>query len=429
MAIRANREGPPSRRSFFPRFAGKRKAVRLAAVPVLLILVILTFDKTLFLFRLAGAALLTGQNSGSRFVALADCAYRRSSLLPRLTAESENPEFVAAWIAAHLQHNDGRIREPETASFLERVTTRFPENVVLDSLGFYGHRTGPRDWGNFDPLFFRLARDPEFNALSLGVLTRCFQDGRLPPDALAPLLGYLDWMKNSALADGLRQWAAGAGLSGEVRLSAAPVPTSEAPGGRPDPEAVRKALSRALGVDAVELALGDELLNVGRGIGMGDDGNPWEFIDMSRREPFASGSFTGGADAAAGSALRVMGFFARPEPGRVACRAGFGRRAAIPIGTGTYLFHFLYRTWGAEERPSFWLAAPEFIPEHELRPTHGVWRRVLYVFRNGELGIPELEPHLRMWGTGIVWFTGIGLFEVEVRSPDLPPAKEALFYE
>jgi len=430
LAIRADRGGQRRPGAGFLRLAGrKKKAALLAGVPILLILLILTFDKSVFLFRLAGAALRSGKGGRDYLTAMADCAYRRPRLLPLLADESGNPEFLATWIASHLRRGEGQIRNKDTAPFLERVTARFPENILLDSLGFYEKRTGSRDWGNFDPLFFRLAGDPDVNAVSYRALTGAFQDGRLQADALPPLLSYLAWMNNPALAGDLRDWAAGAGLPGEVLAGSAGALSSLAPAARINPEAVRKALSEVLHVEAAELELGKDMMDAAKSFEPGAYDEPWEFVDMSRREPFATGSFAGGADAGAGPALRVMGFFVKNEPGRIPCRAGFSRKPAIPLGAKTYLFHFFYRTLGAGERPSFWLAAPEFIPERELGPTQGEWRRVLYVFRNGELGIPESQPQLRMWGTGTVWFAGIGLCELGIRALNLPSAKEALFYE
>ena len=81
------------------------------------------------------------------------------------------------------------------------------------------------------------------------------------------------------------------------------------------------------------------------------------------------------------------------------------------------------------ERPSFWLADVKYISEREIGPTGGAWRRVLFIFRNAELAIPEVKPLLRMWGTGTVWFADIGLYAVEEGGPLLPPAKETLLDE
>ncbi len=101
MAIRTGREGPPSPGSGFSRLTGRKRTALLAGIPILLVLLGLTFDKTLFLFRLAGAALFSGKDGRGRLGVLADCAYRRPGLLPLLLDESADPEFLAGWLAAH----------------------------------------------------------------------------------------------------------------------------------------------------------------------------------------------------------------------------------------------------------------------------------------------------------------------------------------
>ncbi|OGD18267.1 MAG: hypothetical protein A2W03_14090 [Candidatus Aminicenantes bacterium RBG_16_63_16] len=435
MAIRAGREGPPSPGSDFSRLTGRKRTVLLAGLPILLVLLGLTFDKTLFLFRLAGAALRSGKNDRSYLKAMADCAYRRPGLLPLLTDEAADPEFLSGWLAAHLRRGDLQIKKKDTAAFLGRVTARFPDNVILEELGLYGGENLTGDWQSFDALFFGMVADPEFNDLSFRALTASVRDGRLPPECLSPLLSYLAWRKNPGLERKLRDWKTSQGIGGEppaeypeippsALRSALPEAGSQAGGG-----ALRSALARLLKIDPAKAKVGE---NVIAAAGLADRDSlekSWEFLDLSSREPFSRGSFAGGPDPQAGGALRVMGFFVRTEPGKVPCRAGFIRKQAVPLGAKTYVLDFFYRTLGRTERPSFWLASPELMPERELDPAAGEWRRVLFVFDNGELGIPSVQPLLRMWGTGTVWFAGLGLYELETGGHNLPPGKGSLFYE
>jgi hypothetical protein len=436
LAITTGREEPPNPGTGLLGLSSKgKRTVLLAGLPIALVLLILTFDKTVFFFRLTGAALRSGEGGPRYLKTVAECAYRRPSLLPLLDYEAASPDFLAAWLAAHLRSGDLQIRKKDTAALLERLTARFPDNVIMGELGLYGGENAARDWQCFDPLFFRLAADQEFNDLTFRALTASVSDGRLPPDSLTPLLSYLAWVKNHGLERKLRDWGAGQGVAGKTPPESLEEPApalataSTGAGSQAGTEDLRSALGRHLKVDRAEVRLGENLLEA-RGPAAGDAlEKAWEFLDMSSRVPFAKGSFAGGADPQADGALRVMGFFVKDEPGKVPCRAGFGRKQAIPLGAKTYLCYFFYRTLGRAERPSFWLAAPEFMPERELGPTAGAWRRVLYVFDNGKLGIPEVQPILRMWGTGTVWFAGPGLRELESADLSLPGGKDILFYE
>lgn len=423
MATTTRREAPPSPGAGRLRLTpGLNRAARFAGIFVLFLILILTFDKTAFFFRLTGAALLSGQGGPAYFAAVAKCAYQRPGLLPLLENEAADPDFLAAWLAEHLRRGDSDLGKSGYGAFSERMAAKFPDNIILDSLGISGDAVAGRRWQDFDALFFRLVRDPEFNRLTYPALTRSFRDGRLPWVALPRLLSYLAWIGNSDLVAQLQEWGNGEALP--PRPAAPPLPGPPA-----EPDEICAALARLLEIDPGRLGLGENLI-AGPGLsGRASFERSWEFLDMSGKLPFARGSFAGGVDPLAGPALRVMGFFTEETSGRIPCRAGFGRRQAIPLRPEIYLFTFRYRTQEDSERPSFWLTALEYISERKIDPTGGAWRRVLFVFRNEGLAIPEVQPHLRMWGTGTVWFTDAGLYAIETDGPFLPAAKEVLVYE
>ncbi len=66
------------------------------------------------------------------------------------------------------------------------MAAKFPDNIILESLGISGDAVAGRRWQDFDALFFRLVGDPEFNRLTYPALTRSFRDGRLPPESPSP---------------------------------------------------------------------------------------------------------------------------------------------------------------------------------------------------------------------------------------------------
>ena len=118
MATTTRREAPPSPGAGRLRLTpGLKRAARFAGILVLLLILILTFDKTAFFFRLTGAALRSGQRGPGYFAAAAECAYQRPGLLPLLETEAANPDFLAAWIAEHLRRGDSDLGKSGYGSF------------------------------------------------------------------------------------------------------------------------------------------------------------------------------------------------------------------------------------------------------------------------------------------------------------------------
>jgi hypothetical protein len=398
-----------------------KRAARFAGILVLLLILILTFDKTAFFFRLTGAALRSGQGGPGYFAAVAGCAYERPALLPLLGRQAAEPDFLAAWLAEHLRRGNADIKGSGPEALFEDAAAKFPDNIILDSLGAYKNGREGRVWQDLDALFFRLAGDPAFNSVSRPALVGASREGRLPAKVFGLVLSYLNWAGNPVLAENLKE-EIGQGLGARAKAVAEHLPP-------PETDDARQGLARRLNLDPAQLAFGEDLI---AGQGLADRssfGRSWEFLDMSGRDPFAAGSFAGGFDPKAGSTFRIMGFYAGATTGRIPCRAGFGLRQALRLGPETYVFTFRYRTLGDAELPSFWLAAVEYLSERRLEPMAGEWRRTFFIFRNAELGIPEVKPLLRMWGTGTVWFADIGLYAVEEGGTNLPPAKETLLDE
>jgi hypothetical protein len=396
-----------------------RLKIKTAVVlPLALILLFLSYDKAAVFFKLAKYALQSEKKRESDFISLARDSFRNPRLFPLLEENARSKDLLALWVTEYIRYAEKEGPASGSAGLVSLAAQQFPENVILSSLQFYPEERPAPDWENFDRLFFRVLEDPELNALSLRTLKESFLDGRIPPDKLRLLLPYLTWAGNRRLAEDLWNWGMGEKtvrpvLSGSLDRDLYPKSDEVQPDSTSEEAGIWKVAGRLLGVNSDEIGRGEDLIPDGHFWELDAFPRGWEFSDMADQKPFAKGSFYGGFDSAAGNSLRVMGFFAQADPDKIPCRAGFWLKESIAVRPRTYLFSFRYMTLGRTERPSFWLASPEYVLEKELESSPLVWSQCVYVFNNRELGIPEVRPLLRMWGTGAVWFDDIHLFEIE----------------
>jgi hypothetical protein len=105
---------------------------------------------------------------------------------------------------------------------------------------------------------------------------------------------------------------------------------------------------------------------------------------------------------------------------------GLQLRKRINLSDSTYLLHFRYKTSGQSEIPSFWLAY-EIRKAHRIEPADSGWKEVFYIFNNNHYKLPQVQPLLRMFGTGSVWFENIGFYRIEWEG--LPVEQDALIIQ
>jgi hypothetical protein len=296
---------------------------------------------------------------------------------------------------------------------------KFPENVFLDEFNLYKTETMAKSWENFDPLFFGLMDDPEFNDLSYDVLVDSFLTGKIDKKNLDSLIYYLNWNRNDSLSIDLIKWGETEGILNEEQYNFLMEDLTSR-------QAEIQEQSKTVGAGPVELLSSIKKLmelkglNINLGRNLICDGGLdkkaslhmyWTFSDMSDKEPFSKGSFIGDIDEYEKNSIRVMGFYTEKTENRHDARGGFWYKSNIPLDRKYYLFHFKYMTLEESESPSFWLT-DELGKEPRLQPTQKVWKECFYLFNNSTLNLTIVKPLLRMWGVGTVWFEDIGLFEL-----------------
>jgi hypothetical protein len=138
-------------------------------------------------------------------------------------------------------------------------------------------------------------------------------------------------------------------------------------------------------------------------------GDPWNFalfaVGPDRVRPYAGNA-----------ALRIDGIYLEQHPEREAARSGLWH-APIEVAAGQpYVLSFVYRTAQVTERGAgLWLSAkPEvlFAGEQFLPPTNGLWKRVVIIAWNRSQQPEQIQPLLRLWGTGSVWYDNVSLYQI-----------------
>ncbi|NIM16538.1 MAG: hypothetical protein GTO45_31380, partial [Candidatus Aminicenantes bacterium] len=123
------------------------------------------------------------------------------------------------------------------------------------------------------------------------------------------------------------------------------------------------------------------------------------------------GSFVMGPDQVdSNPVMRVMGFFVSHRPDKSKPRAGVRYRKKFPAENGFYIFGFDYCTVTGGERPSFWLA--HGLAEKHLHPTQRKWQKVVFLLNNSANTYKQINPLVRMWGTGTLLVDNVFLAKI-----------------
>lgn len=183
------------------------------------------------------------------------------------------------------------------------------------------------------------------------------------------------------------------------------------------------AFDALLGWNAVSGKLGNELIKNGTFSDLSRDGFPtnWMRSYMSSGEPWNHGLFVLGLDS--GSA-RIDGMAINQIKGLEPARAGLWYQwpITIPAKTG-YIFSFKYRTYNLQaltQGATFWLTYANGVTvesDQALEPTNGRWHTVRLVDWNKSDKPIVMQPLLRSFGLGTVWFDNVSLRLVH---PDKP---------
>jgi hypothetical protein len=281
---------------------------------------------------------------------------------------------------------------------ISTVYLKFKDNFYLqDLLGNIGKE---RDWENLDEVSFALLTDREMNPATIEIIEKI--GGSLDPGFIGNLVDFLSWKQNSQLCRYLasrylpegRPFRSEGLKSRDVEESAARL------------EAV---LDEKYKLKPDEM--GDNLVRCPGFADYGQVKTYWYFSKMAGKTVFSRGSFFTGLDRSGiNPVMRVMGFFVSTEPGKSKPRAGVRYRGRFPAENGFYVFSFDYCTATGKERPSFFLA--NGLPERPLPPTGQKWQKVIFVLNNSANTYNQLNPLVRMWGTGTLLVDNVFLAKV-----------------
>ena len=101
-------------------------------------------------------------------------------------------------------------------------------------------------------------------------------------------------------------------------------------------------------------------------------------------------------------------------------RAGFYAKKIMLKPNTPYVISFYYKTKGLKDgQAAFWISGDKDIisPHDYLLPnTDGFWRKFLIIGWNKKEKLVEVEPLIKSYGTGEVWFDDVALEEIVISS-------------
>jgi len=155
----------------------------------------------------------------------------------------------------------------------------------------------------------------------------------------------------------------------------------------------------------------------------------WVWSAMFNQSPFAEALFYGGEDTLSpiqgNRHARIFGLWvAAPKSGQSRARAGYWdvqRTSPEPVYLqpgATYLFSVYYRTLQVtEDVASVWLAGTQnsfWVHDHLLPPTDGIWQHFVAIGTNRNTEAVVIAPLLRSFGSGVVEFDAVEVYELNV---------------
>jgi len=397
----------------------EKKAVQSLAAVLLLILSLFSINSLIFSVRLFRLSIGTIQKAETENRVLARNFLLNKRLSPLVRDRSHQTDLFLASLVTELIADDEVLRlEREFEELGKTVIDRFPENIFLVHYGLYEEGIADQDWANFDALSLKLLRESRFNSMSFPILTQNIAENKIPDSSLPFLIRYLNWMHNFSLSGDLLSWARKSKKIDDAVYDTLQKDISQRKTSRSAPQ--ESPLERSgdfffsipFEKGKVEVEAGSNLLLGKKMRSVSSQTGGWIFTDISDTDQYAKGSFYGDIDRFQNNRLRVMGFFTRYFEGKGFAHGGLQMGKKIGLTEDLYLFHFKYKTSGQSEIPSFWLAY-EFEKLQRIAPAESGWKDVFFLFNNAYYKLPFVQPFLRMFGTGSVWFENIGLYKID----------------
>ena len=225
----------------------------------------------------------------------------------------------------------------------------------------------------------------------------------------------------------LRRSLAWIGAQGDVP------PTT--PVAAPDDDHLRLDIAGSLHISASTIALGPELVVNGGfeavdcrtgAISYCTPDSTWSQVTWSDR-PANKALFVAGVDvnAAVGThTLRIDGLLIEQDPTYELARAGYWHAPIMLTANAVYLITFFYRTYEAPDlSAAIWLTAdPHVIAANDTRlpSTGNLWRRIVLIGWNRSPKPETIQPLLRSFSKGSVWFDNFSIRQLTLPSSITP---------
>jgi hypothetical protein len=191
------------------------------------------------------------------------------------------------------------------------------------------------------------------------------------------------------------------------------------------PEPDRSLVAEQLGVPAEAISFGPELVKNG-GFEHYDRLNArivgWSYSFLSLGNPWNLAAFVVGVDNTSpwngALSARIDGLYQERAAEREHARAGLWHKGIGIKPDTSYVVSFAYRTRQAQgEIAAIWLTGePDVLWQHDkhLPPTQGEWKHQTIVGSNRSGRQATINPLLRSWDEGSVWFDDVSIREIVV---------------
>lgn len=295
---------------------------------------------------------------------------------------------------------------------LSSVHVKFQDNFYLQDL--LGNIAEDRDWENLDQVSFDLLTDESMNSLTAAIIEKI--DTRLDRAFIRNLADFASWKGNIRLSRH---------LVSRYPLEGVPFRAGELKVWNFNESAARLKAILFKKYKLSDDETGKNLIQCPCFTTPGEVEKRWYFSKMASKTVFSRGSFVMGPDQVnSNPVMRLMGFFVSHRPDKSKPRAGVRYRKKFPAENGFYIFGFDYCTVTGGERASFWLA--NGLAEKHLPPTQRKWQKVVFLLNNSANTYEQINPLVRMWGTGTLLVDNIFLAKVKTPGFSIPQPYELL---
>jgi hypothetical protein len=397
-----------------------RQKVKYAAAAVVIMAILVSFPKIVFLAKLTRFCLSSDDPSKKNLELLAKIYLQNDRMFRIIELEYIQDDRFIISLCRTLLGSKYQQENNISEQLIAVASRKYPENIFLDGLQFYGPRTDDRHWNNFDPLFFECLEDKALNPTTFSGITAALDKGYIDKKILPRLIMFLNWKKNYSLSLDLTQWAENRDCLNQNIIcflaedrDARSAFKSAANEVYAFDEIIVERLATLFSTPKYQISIDNRSVPSTTAIESQNHWAAWNFLDFSDKAPFSKGSYYGEIDRFMKGSARIIGFFDLQTKGHSPSRAGIAYQNAIPLEEKEYLVFFEYKTLTHNEDPSFWLS--QYVQEVHLKPTGGCWQQVFFIFNNKSYKSPDVTPLLRIWGEGTVWFNNFFLAEIEIQ--------------